>query len=207
MDFERTLIKPSGKIHDAIESGRAKLLSVLLIGRGVGLIAIAIMLSVSEFTGLESVNQALYSGVVVNLLAYGISRTRHFRLAAYIIILETMIAVPVVVYRLPMPDVIAAAPYWMTFGTLISSLILPVRQTILFTLLSVLSFFFMSLVVPETSLPALGAALVYFGLSSLLAAIGTAMRDNMEKVHARERRGPPAAYRPERKLSDKSKAG
>jgi len=182
MEFLNRLLKPSRKITSVLEQNRAKLLTILLLGRAIALASVVIIIRDADFTGLQAATQALWFALTINILAYVLSRTTYYRVAACLIILETIIGTPVVVYRMPTLDVIAAAPYWMTFGTLLSSLVLPVRYTIAFTFLSILGFLAMSFVVPEDNLPSLAASLVFFGLCSLLAAFGTAMRDNPKSL-------------------------
>jgi hypothetical protein len=195
MSYLEWLVQPSSKIKEPFERMRARFLSMLLIGRGFGLLGIAALFMTADYWGLQPIEVALEGGLFFNLVAYGVSRTKNFRFAAYLIILESMFGVPYVIYRVPVSDVIAAAPYWLSLGTLISSLVLPTRQTIFFTFTSALGFLFMAFVVPPTSLPLLGATLIYFFISSMLAAIGSAMRDTSERTiqaESRERRGPPA---------------
>src|SRR5665213_1743234 len=92
MEFFEPIVKPSPQILDVLERGRARLLTVLLIGRGVGLSCLIAFFAVADFVGLAPAAQTLYTSFALNIVAYAVSRTRHYRLAAYLIIFETVIA-------------------------------------------------------------------------------------------------------------------
>lgn len=165
------LVYPSTKLS-AADRSKARLLSAMLLVRllllfGVGCFA---LLADSELTHVPL--EALAAGLLSTVFAYSISRTSFYRLAAYQIILETMVGVLVVSLLAPYPLVIQNMPYWLCFGVFISGMVLPVKQTILVIIGSAGVFLALSVIVPAEQLPVLGAALIHFCYCTVFVALG-----------------------------------
>lgn len=173
------LFKPSRKIGSQGDRFRASLLSIILLVRVGLLVPIYGFVLLSDNERLRTITGAIYLAAASNLLAFLLSRTRHFRVAAFIGVTDSVIAIPLVCYQNPSPEVLYSAPYWYAFGPLMGSLVLPTRFVVWVTIASAASFVSISLFAQPEFLPTLGAALVHFSYVSTLVLIGCLFRADL----------------------------
>jgi hypothetical protein len=179
MSFARLALGPSVKVKSKAEARQARFLSALLLGREVALVAVWIFLQMADVHDMDPASQALTTGLLLNLAAYLLSRTPAYRWGAYLVIAETFISVPIVVYRTPLTQVLMAAPYWLALAPMIAAAVLDIRATLVVTILGALSFVAMCTFVDPMQMAGLGAAFVYYSIAALLAGAGSAMgREN-----------------------------
>lgn len=175
MTLTDIVLRPSLKLQDRVESRQARFLSALLLGRAVGLLVVTVFVGMADLPALGPAAQALNLAMFLNIFAYALSRSAYYRFAAYLVIAETLISVPLVAYRAPIVEVFMSAPYWMALVPMMSAAVLNIRSTLIVTILGAISFAVMSSIIPDGHLPGLGAAFVFFSIAALLAGAASTL--------------------------------
>lgn len=126
MDIKKLLTGASVHVKDLKERPKAELLSALLLCR-----LAAVLILMATFIMTSNPTAHLLMGVsAVNVVAYVLSRTKLYRIGAYLVLLDPVCAVPISAFNDPENlNATIGGGMWLGLGTVMSSLILPPRQT------------------------------------------------------------------------------
>ncbi len=161
MGLYSVLVTASPKVTDQVAKKRAEILSGLLIARQA-LVFGMLALTVFDFPNYTP-TATLVMVNVGNLVGYAISRTKYFKLGAYLVLLEPMFGIPN--FMLSHPESVVGQvgnPINLGLAPLISSLALSFRETLLILFLTALTFAYMFLHIQPAYMSTL--AMVGFGV-------------------------------------------
>ena len=142
MGLYSVLITASPRVTDPVAKKRAEILSGLLIARQA-LVFGMLALTVFDFPNYTP-TATLVAVNVGNLVGYAISRTKYFKLGAYLVLLEPMFGIPN--FMISHPESVVGQvgnPINLGLAPLISSLALSFRETLLILFLTALTFAYM----------------------------------------------------------------
>ena len=177
MNLRRLLISASSQIVDRKLRWRAELLAGFLLCRLTALIVICV---VNLFRSNEA-GKSMIPVIVINLIAYGISRTKFRNIGAYIVLYEPIIGIPIAVIAQISPYTPAlTAPLFLALGPMISSLILSMRRTVELTVLSTIAIIVIICGVPPEYRSLMIAELLIVISFALIAVVATVMRDQSD---------------------------
>jgi signal transduction histidine kinase len=185
MQLIRRLISASPKIKELNIQTRAEILSSLLIFRAFAILSLILLISLASPVKDLWV---LIGAFGLNLIAYFISRTQKFTIAAIVIIVEPLLAVPASVMAMHSIDASAlSGPIWLGLGPIISSLVLPTRYTIATIAGTLISFTYILLSLPPQISMVIVAQMLFVLSLSGLALIGSYIRDKNDSIIQEER--------------------
>ena len=184
MNLYDSFISASKRLTETHLRYRAETLASMLIFR-----QFTIFTMVAYYSATSPANFKIMCGVAVtNVIAYLLSRTRKFEWAAYMTILEPMIAIPNAVYH-DHTNLSAAlgSTTILVVGPVLSSLVLPIRQTILVIAGSCISYLVIYLNVDPASKEIVIVQFSAVNSVGCLALLGTWIRDRNERAIQTER--------------------
>ncbi len=139
MRFYRAFFSASNQITDPLTRKRAEMLSGLLLARQ------ALVLAMLALTLLNFPNYTPALTLVMvnlgNLVGYALSRTRFFRLGAYLVMIEPMFGIPQ--FMISHPESIVGQignPINLGLAPVISSMALSIKETVLIVTLTAVTF-------------------------------------------------------------------
>jgi signal transduction histidine kinase/CheY-like chemotaxis protein len=172
-------------INDPRDSNRIKLLSTMLLARGIVFIAIFVYL---YFVGPRDAGIFAIILFFINLTAYLAARIRYYNLAIAMITFDGIFVIPYAVVTSSNLDVsVSAGPVWLTLSTLISSLVMPLAYSIVTLVGLILAFVIMALNLDPSYVHVLGSIFLYSITISILSLFGTVLRDKSEQLLEIER--------------------
>lgn len=183
MELLDKMFKPWNPTLDATDARRATLLALLLLSRLVAVSILCIFLIVSA----EVNEPGIYFAVVANVFAYIISRTKHYKWGAWLIIVQTLVAAPVTLQQIHKSDLVLMSPMWLSIGIFISALVLSIKETLLTMILTILTFLYLLFIVPAAYASHIEVQGIFCIVLGLLALASNYMRDFSEKQIQEER--------------------
>ena len=184
MLISRYFIKPHNSITDPVEQGRAGLLSSLLIARAIAFIGVLYYLIIVEVPGASGLVSA---ALALNFLAYGISRTRHYKIGAMIVILESLVMIPTMVAKIVSLEVLAVVPTWLVLGPMLSSLVLTSRATLLTTIGTAVALTFIGFISDRSMLSMTSGTIFFVLATSIIMLLGAYLREKTDQLLQQER--------------------
>lgn len=185
MNFHRIFIEASDRLEEKHIQARAEILTWLLAFR---IFPVLMMIYFFHSAG-EMENFEIMIGVgTVNAFCYLLSRTRHFTLAAYITILEPMIAMPNAV--LHNPHNLGAGlggSVALVIGPVLSAAVLPIRHTVFVILGTCISYCAIYLAIDPAYRTFVVVQLSAILSVACLAFLSTWLRDTYERSLQAER--------------------
>lgn len=177
--------RPHASIQEFGQRRRAHLLSSLLIAQlFLGILILLSLPLINPTPEFERIHAPIYwmgfSGMFIILVAYILSRTRYYLLAAWISIGTTLLVF--FIMSVISPDSIII-PYFLILGVLLSSLLLPLRATILVLASTLTGIALLPLVLPgiamDSTVDVFRFVLLVGGLALVAARV---TEEDLEKI-------------------------
>ncbi|MCX6119133.1 MAG: ATP-binding protein [Proteobacteria bacterium] len=178
------LLRCSRTITEPIARRNATLLVILLLLRTLALIVIIVYLNYISTDGFSIYGLFPLSA---NVIGFFIARSRYYQIAAWLVIAEGLVGLPLIVSLNPSLLGVVTAPLGVSFIVVLSSLVLPFRQTLITLFLSILSIAVIWLTTPMELHQPLGALVAVSGFSTILVIIGTYLRERADHLLEEER--------------------
>ncbi len=171
---------------DSAERRKAIFLSRVLILRGL---ALACLLGYLEFIQSSLTASIVLNAIILNALAFGLSKTKFYSWGALFIVYEGLAGVGLgyAVGHRQDPTSFEIAPLWLFLGVSLGSLILSARQAILAALSSSLVLAFIVYSTQANQLELVMGIALWFVSNSFLILTGTVLRERAEQELENER--------------------
>ena len=129
----------------------------------------------------------VFLALLINVIAYAISRTRFFGRAAELIIIEGLILIPTFTILFESQGSVAIMPLWLGIGNLVSGLTLSIRKTVLTAIATTFDFIVIAYFIKPSDVETLLGVFLFTTSTAVLVLIGTHLRTKSEGLLELER--------------------
>jgi len=185
MNFKRnlwqTLVEPAAAITDASLKRQVRLISALLLA--IALMMVSGVIYMGFFSSNPAVAVVLAVAEIAMGIAYLISRTQRYQLAAILslIILSLIPIFNVALAQDRSSEALLILLIWNTLTILLSSAITSFQNTILFVIIDILTLLLFPLIIPTITFSKMALPLIFNFVISLSILIFTQHRNLLEK--------------------------